>query len=354
MVYCNNVASIGPTQEAYLGTRLQQVSRSFALVVPWLEEPLNHYLGTAYLLCRVVDNIEDCLQPPDWKQQRFEEAALLLDRPELASNISAGWQRANWPGLTSAERQLMGVIGGETLWQIYAGIPVESRYIIRRWILEMATGMSRLDTPDQAPYFVDRAGVQVLDQATDYNQYCYIVAGTVGHMSTELVIQHYRLPDRTAQALLEDCEACGRSLQKTNIVKDFAEDLARGVSYLPDQWLQEIDLAPLSLQGAPSSWSYKVLGDVLTELRAATNYVLTLPYTAGGYRMASLMSLLPAYQTVLLAAQRSKSLFTAGHRVKISRQVMVQCTQDAQNMVADNAAVRVYSNRLEQEMSTLF
>jgi hypothetical protein len=33
---------------------------------------------------------------------------------------------------------------------------------------------------------------------------------------------------------------------------------------------------------------------------------------------------------------------------------MAQCTRDAQTMVADNAAVLAYSNRLGQEVSALF
>ncbi len=342
------------TQDAYLDSQMQQVSRSFALVVPWLEAPLNHHLATAYLLRRVVDNIEDCRQAAAWKRQRFEEAVQLLERPDLAIDILSSWQRERWPGLTAGEEQLMGVTYGEMLWQIYADIPAGARNTIQRWVLEMINGMSRLDAPERAPYFVDRKGVQVLAQESDYNQYCYVVAGTVGYMATELTIRHYRLANGLAGSLLAGCEACGRSLQKTNIVKDFAEDLERGVCYLPDEWLQAIDFAPLSLKGAPPAWSRNVLGNVLGELRDATNYVLTLPYQAGGYRMASLMSLLPAYQTILLAANQREKLFTAKHHVKISRPTMTRCIYDAKRMVGNNEAVQHYSQRLEQEVLARF
>jgi len=218
----------------------------------------------------------------------------------------------------------------------------------------MVEGMSRLDAPERAPHFVERQGVQVLARETDYNQYCYVVAGTVGYMSTELVIQQYGLGDGLAERLLASCEACGRGLQKTNIVKDFAKDLGRGISYLPDQWLQEVDFAPLSLRGAPPAWSWKIINNVLEELQEATDYLVTLPYEAGGYRMASLMSLLPAYQTILLAAQQQSNLFTPNHHVKISRQTMMQAIQEAQTMVTDNGAVLAYSRRLEQEVRATF
>jgi farnesyl-diphosphate farnesyltransferase len=349
-----DIFELTSTQEAYLNSWMQRVSRSFALVVPWLEAPLNHYLATAYLLCRVVDNIEDCTQPAEWKKQCFAEAAFLLAEPQSAAEILTGWQQERWPGLTPDEQQMMNVSDGETLWHIYGSIPAESRQIIQRWVLEMIEGMSRLDAPEREPHFVERQGVQVLARETDYSQYCYVVAGTVGYMSTELVIQQYGLGDGLAERLLASCEACGRGLQKTNIVKDFAKDLRRGISYLPDEWLQEIDSAPLSLQGAPPAWSWKIVNNVLEELQEATDYLVALPYTAAGYRMASLMSLLPAYQTLLLAAQQHSTLFTPDHRVKIPRQTMIQCIQDGQTMVTDNKAVLAYSKRLEQAVKATF
>ena len=67
-------------------------------------------------------------------------------------------------------------------------------------------------------------GVQVLAGYQDYNQYCYIVAGTVGNLATDLVILHYQLSGSVAEHLLRYSQACGRGLQKTNIVKDFPED----------------------------------------------------------------------------------------------------------------------------------
>ncbi|NJM28259.1 MAG: hypothetical protein HC856_08680, partial [Pseudanabaena sp. RU_4_16] len=58
-------------QREYWETWLSRVSRSFALVTPCFEEPLDAYMSIAYLLCRVADNIEDCYQPYEWQQARF-------------------------------------------------------------------------------------------------------------------------------------------------------------------------------------------------------------------------------------------------------------------------------------------
>ena len=87
---------------------------------------------------------------------------------------------------------------GEPLWAIYAAIPQPSRDAVRRWVLAMAEGMAGLDDADRAPRFVDRDGVQVLRDESDYDSYCYFVAGTVGHMSTDLLIEHYGVGSDTA------------------------------------------------------------------------------------------------------------------------------------------------------------
>jgi farnesyl-diphosphate farnesyltransferase len=278
----------------------------------------------------------------------------LLKEPRLAADILALWQQQAWPGLTPDEEQLMGFEYGTPLWQIYQHIPAEIRQIIDHWTATMAQGMSQLEEPHRWPQFIQRQGVQVLAAEEDYNYYCYYVAGTVGHLSTELVINHYGLNAVVAANLLAGCEACGRGLQKTNILKDFAKDLKRGISYLPDTWLREANYGPLSLAGADPTWVKKVLQNAVQELQDATAYLLALPYRASGYRMASLLCLLPAYQTLLLAAQEHAKLFTPHHQVKISHQTMERCLLEARKMVTDNEAIGRYSRQLEQAIEAAF
>jgi hypothetical protein len=70
--------------------------------------------------------------------------------------------------------------------------------------------------------------------------------------------------------------------------------------------------------------------------------------------MASLLCLLPAYQTLLQAAQRHQELFTLDHKVKISRLAMARCQQDARRMLQDNKAVLAYGRRMEQAVGESF
>jgi farnesyl-diphosphate farnesyltransferase len=347
-------SKLDDSQADYLDRYLNKVSRSFALVVPCLEEPLNHYLATAYLICRVADNIEDCRQPAAHKETHFREFEQLLHQPGLGHEILAVWEQESWPGLTPDESQLMGLSHGLTLWQIYAQMPGAARASITRWTMTMTRGMSRLETPEKAPRRVHRNGVQLLATESDYDLYCYFVAGTVGHLATELAIDHYDLDATVAQPLIDRSEACGRGLQKTNIVKDFAQDLARGISYLPEEWMAEVNYSPLSLAGAPAAWKRQVIDNVLHELEDAVEYLRYLPYRATGFRLAGLLCLLPAYQTMLLAAQRHPALFTVDHPFKISREVMAQCVQDTHALVADNEAIRQYGQGLRETIEAEF
>jgi len=346
-----------PDHVAYLAQRMTEVSRSFALVVPRVETPLGHHLAVAYMVCRVVDNVEDCAAPPDWRRDRFGELDRMLHDRAAPPRVLAAWARHTWPGLTLHEARLMSPEGGALLWVIYWRLPPAVRLSIRRWVQAMVRGMSGMAGANGGAWTSPASSVRCLHRVEDYNRYCFIVAGTVGRMATELAVEHYRLPSAVAERLRAHSDACGRGLQKTNIVKDFADDLSRGVCYLPDDWLAEVGRQPLALLGAPVDWTRRVLGDVLRELRDAVEYVRALPYAAVGYRTASLLCLLPAYETLYQAACGHESLFTGAHRVKIPRSIMARCLADAAALARDNDAVEAYGRererRIEQALGTV-
>lgn len=353
MTDSTNIFRLTSTQKGYLQKQLDTVSRSFAILIPYIETPLRHYLAVAYLLCRVADNIEDCGRPYPWKKARFEEFLRLLQEPQRAHEQLAAWDNQSWPGLSDDERQIMGVRRGLSLWQIYAMIPARVQIVVARWISVMATGMRQLGDPDGHPFFVKRKGIDVLESVVDYNEYCYYVAGTVGELASELVVQQYQLaPDLTA-TLHARATSCGRSLQKTNIIKDFVEDLSRGICYLPDTWLSSVEYSPLDLRGVALEWKALVITDVLDELRDAVDYVLALPHHAAGYRQASLLCLFPAYYTMLNAARHQETLFTSGHQVKISRTTIAECISDSRKVLFDDHAIRQYCSRIENTIYQL-
>ncbi|GMQ78537.1 MAG: phytoene/squalene synthase family protein [Anaerolineae bacterium] len=346
----NNTAIIGQAEQEYLHRQMNKVSRSFTLVTPAAGPPLSHYLSTAYLIFRVVDNIEDSYQSFTWQEARFAEFEELLKFPERAANILARWDKELWPGLTMDEIQLMSSQDGALLWRIYSQLPEVPRKSIEHWSTVMVEGMKKVKDAEQLPQFIKRGDVYLPSKVSDYNQYCYYVAGTVGHLSTEIVVDHHEFESEVADRLLINAEAFGRALQKTNIIKDFAEDLERNVCYLPDEWMNDVDYSPLSLQGAPYDWKYRVLDNILEELEDSTSYVIDLPHTGQGYRQASLLCLFPAYQTILQAARSKESLFTRDHMVKISRETFQQCIFDAQSLATDDPAIWKYGQDIQEKV----
>lgn len=337
-------------EEAYLSLFMNKVSRSFTLVAPQVESPLDHYLAVAYLICRVVDNIEDCVIPFQQKQVLFSEFSNLLQQPELAEYILGKWSQINWSGLSSDEIEMMTIENGLTLWQIYARIPSQYRSSICEWAKKMADGMALVTNLNDESLFITEHQIRLPRTTADYNLYCFYVAGTVGRMITELAITYYNIGHEDGEQLLSYSEACGRALQKTNIVKDFATDLARGDSFLPNEWVQEVDYTPFALKDVPVWWKRRVILDVLAELDESVNYVINLPKTAVGYRKAGLLMMLPAYQTILLAAKRVQTLFTPEHAVKISRTTMGKCVIQAQLMASDDENIRAYGKDLSQQI----
>jgi farnesyl-diphosphate farnesyltransferase len=350
----SNRSNLNATHEAYLKGHMNKVSRSFTAVVDCLEQPLGAIFTTAYLLCRVADNIEDCTETNEWRQVRFNEFLSLFMDPSLAEETLLDWNAQRWTGLTPDERAMMTLEGGRELWQIYASIPEPYRGIIQHWTSVMVEGMICLNEARCSFSFLEYKNIHVIKTLQDYNQYCFIVAGTVGHMATELAINFYDIGPAASTRLLETGEACGRALQKTNILKDFREDLERGYCYLPDEWLKQIHHLPLSFGGATPGWKAMVYDNVLGELYAAEEYVLTLPKNAAGYRMACLLCLLPALLTNRLAAQESRNLFTENHQYKISRSTMMNCLLDARRIATDNRQIQSYSDRLLMETRSGF
>lgn len=73
----------------------------------------------------------------------------------------------------------------------------------------------------------------------DLLQYCYHVAGAVGCM---MALVMGVAPDDDA-TLDRACDL-GLAFQLANIARDVAEDAAAGRSYLPDDWLSELDIPP--------------------------------------------------------------------------------------------------------------
>ena len=297
---------------AYQTEALRGVSRTFALTIPQLPGPLRDVVGNAYLLCRITDSIED--EPRLTPSQKRRFASRFVDVVEGrgdAEDFGRELGALLSPSTTAGERDL--VANTPTVVRITRGFGDGQRRALARCVRIMAAGMSEFQQLDTA------GGLRDL---RELDRYCYVVAGVVGEMLTELFCDYSEEIGERRDELMALAVSFGQGLQMTNILKDVWEDLRRGACWLPrDVFLRE----GFDLRGLPAGREDPAFGRGLVELVGI----------ARGHLLNALrfIELIPARETdirrhcvsalgmALLTLRRIHATpgFRSGREVKISR-----------------------------------
>lgn len=231
---------------------LPRVSRTFALSIQALDAPSEIWVTTSYLLCRVLDTVEDA--PNLTSSERHALFASFLEALTTRDASSFGARAARLPD--GDEGALARDLG--RVLRPLASFPGPVQSAITRWVAEMARGMDR---------YARRGLPFVLEDEKDLDDYCYVVAGTVGHLLTDLFACASTRVSAHSAALHGHAEGFARLLQLTNIAKDFAVDRARGWSFAPRSWGERegvrcVDrLVALARSNRTSAWAYVALLD---------------------------------------------------------------------------------------------
>jgi len=207
---------------------LEKTSRTFALSIPQLPEPTRREVGVAYLLFRIADTLEDA---ETWLPERQVKAlfafAELMEEPSVGQ---ARYQAGGWlegPPVEHPGYLELLAAAPEVLASLLALAPA-SRVIIAHHTARTSRGMAT---------FVERKGreggtLQLRDVA-DLRTYCYVVAGIVGEMLTELFLLDREFLIPHAPYLRERASRFGEALQLVNILKDSSGDALFGRNFLP-------------------------------------------------------------------------------------------------------------------------
>jgi presqualene diphosphate synthase len=180
---------------AAIRARVAAAGTSFYWAMRLLPEARREGMFAIYAYCREVDDIADSDAPPATKR-----ADLALWRREIDA-IYAG----------KAAQPLSRVLA-----------EVARAYRLRREdFLAVIDGME-----------MDAAADIRAPSLAELDLYCDRVASAVGRLSVRIFGSDLPAADRVAWAL-------GRALQLTNILRDLAEDAARGRLYLPREYLVE-------------------------------------------------------------------------------------------------------------------
>jgi farnesyl-diphosphate farnesyltransferase len=296
-------------QPASLDELLVRTSRTYALAIPLLDEPMRSQVGLAYLLFRIADTFEDAAT---WsvasRVQALRTFAGWLDGPRVGIDRQVrNWLEerpsghAGYLDLLAATPVVLGAVDA---------VSPAARAAIVRETVRTCEGMER---------FVARTVGDRLDltDLEDLQAYCYVVAGIVGELLTELAILDAPELEGAREALESDAATFGEALQLVNILKDCADDDAEGRSYLP----KGVSVA-------------EVFDLARSDLRVAARYVRCLE-TRGASRGYVAFTALP----VRLAWAALDRIEAAGPGAKLDRATVLTLHADVVARLAAGAPV---------------
>ncbi len=226
-----NETALTDTDLAWCHATVPAVSRTFAITIDVLDEPMSSRICIGYLICRIADTIEDAQHiPPAAKVDllgRFDDV-LDPDAPTDAQTFVD--DVSTWaPDDPGPEWRL--VAETPRVMRTFEDTTTATRTAMRGPMRELVQGLG---------LFVDRhASTEGLRIRTcsELEEYCHYAAGTVGELITNLTVLG---ADVDADELRDRGHAFGTLLQLVNIAKDVYDDFeTENNVYLPSSWLAE-------------------------------------------------------------------------------------------------------------------
>ena len=205
---------------------LKAVSRSFYLSMVWLPPAMRRGIALGYMLARATDSVADTSTAAagdrvEVLRRMGQAVAGDLAEPELAELLRLlrddMADRQEKPAEATLLRRF-----GECL-AMLRQVSGEERRLIRKVLATIVEGQLW-----DLTYFSGRPAVESDDET---HRYTYMVAGCVGEFWTELGLATmgagFCNPERR-EIMVQAGVRYGRGLQLVNILRDMAEDAARG------------------------------------------------------------------------------------------------------------------------------
>jgi farnesyl-diphosphate farnesyltransferase len=291
---------------------LDGVSRTFALTIPQLPEGLHSVVSNNYLLCRIIDTIED--EPAlSWTQKQFFS--------ELFINVVSGNTEA-----TEFSRKLAPMLSESTIpaehelirytpqvINITTEFNLRQRKALEHCVRVMGEGMVAFQANHHSHGLAD---------LSELDRYCYHVAGIVGETLTELFCNYSEeIAEREVQ-MMDLAASFGQGLQMTNILKDIWDDRERGACWLPQDIFKMtgFDLEKLTPGHYQEDFGRGLdclIGIARRHLSNAVDYTLLIPSHETGIRNFCLWAIGMAVLTLRKIYKHRN--FSSGQEVKITR-----------------------------------
>ena len=331
------------SDRAFCEAMLPKVSRTFALCIKLLPRDLEYPVLLAYLLCRIADTIEDTEDLPGARKQEL----LSLFSSSLEPDQPAPQALQDFFDRQQSDEERLAA-NTHVVLREYTGLPEIYRDRIKPWVQEMCSGMGAF----AADYDTNGArSAKALRTVEELERYCYYVAGTVGHMLTELYpVQRPTIDGPRTARMKSLATSFGLGLQLTNIIKDVGDDNKRGWIYVPEQLCEEMGIKPddlhdQSVRPKARAVMLRLIEKAETHLRDALDYCTTIPRGQYGIRLFCLTSLFFAVRTLRLAREDER-LLDPTHKVKISRRDVYWTVGVTRCFASSNGLVRAYYRHL--------
>lgn len=279
---------------AYQKAILGSVSRTFALTIPLLPPAIEVVVGNTYLLCRIVDTIEDAAELNPTEKQDLSKLFLeaVLETIPVEAFVKPCLETLKNYSNTD---ELDLIAHTPTILRILRTFPDKDQAAIGRCVSIMSDGMS---------HFHGRQTQAGLKDLAEFEEYCYVVAGVVGELLTS-IFSNYS-PQFAKQVQGQEALAIdfGQALQMTNILKDSPEDRARGVSWKPASMSQ-----------------HELLKIAYEKLQDSIRYIFLIPENEVGMRRFCFLAFGLAVMTLEKIATRKE--FNNKSEVKLSRNTVL-------------------------------
>ncbi|MGZ8143265.1 MAG: phytoene/squalene synthase family protein [Methylosarcina sp.] len=298
--------------DAFQAMLLEGVSRTFALTIPQLPATLYSAVANAYLLCRIVDTIEDEVSlSPEQKKYFCSEFISIVKTGTNTEPFAVELAPLLSEQTSPAEHTLIHVL--PRVIEITHKFEPDQIDALATCVETMAEGM---------PIFQAKNLHHGLATLADLDKYCYYVAGCVGEMLAKLFCHYSPEIAQHKDELLRLSVSFGQGLQMTNILKDIWDDAKRGVCWLPQDIFTEAGFDLKNLTPETHDENFKIglerlIGIAHGHLQNALTYTQLIPSHETGIRNFCLWALGMAVLT--LRKIKRNIDFNQSDQVKITR-----------------------------------
>ena len=298
---------------AYQKAILNSVSRTFALTIPLLPSSIEKVVGNTYLLCRIVDTIEDAAELSAQTKQAL--SALFLDAVLEKVSVEI-FVKSCLEALKNYSNpdELDLIANTPTVLRILHTCSSDDQQAVSRCVSIMSEGMS---------FFHGKQNQAGLQDLAEFEKYCYVVAGVVGELLTTIFSNHSHAFKKELVGHENLAIAFGQALQMTNILKDSPEDRARGVSWKPIN-MSQAELLKIAHQ----------------KLQDSLKYILLIPKQEQGMRRFCFLAFGLAVMTLTKIANRTE--FNSKDEVKLSKSTVMQFYSFTKLAVKSNMLMKAF------------